>query len=253
MTESDSPQPSTQPGSGLPDPGLPSPGLIETSINILTAPTEAFRSLQKKPSKLFPLLLVIILNAAVLSWYFSIVDYAWFVDDILSADNMSEEDRAAAREGMMAMSINTFAMFGVIAGSAGIIAINLLQAAYLSLVAALRGDVHKFPHWFSLACWAGLPVLLTIGGSAMTILLSPNGQLSPTDLDPLTLQNLGLSSANTSVEALTQTLSLSTFWSTGLMVFGYRQWSQTSWLRAGVTVLSPYLCILGVWALIAFS
>jgi hypothetical protein len=243
MTESDSPL--------APTPSTP--GLFETCVNILTAPTEAFRSLQKKPTKLFPLLLIVILNAAVLSWYFSIVDFAWFVDDILSADNISEEDRTAAREGMMSMSISNFAIIGVIAGSAGIIAINLLQAAYLSLVAALRGDELKFPHWFSLACWAGLPILLTIAGSAVTILLSPNGQLSPIELDPLTLRNLGVSSANSSVEALTQTLSLSTFWSTGLMVFGYRQWTETSWLRAAVTVLSPYLCIVGVWAFIAFS
>lgn len=243
MTESDSPQTQTP----------SAPGLFETCINIFTSPTEAFRSLQKNPTKLFPLLLVVILNAAVLGWYFSIVDYAWFVDDILSAQDMSEDDLTEAREGMMSMSINTFAMFGVLAGSLGLVAINLLQAAYLSLVAALRGDEFKFPHWFSLVCWAGLPILLTITGSAVTILLSPNGQLSPTGLDPLTLSNLGVSSTNASVLTLTQSISLSTFWSTGLMVFGYHQWTETSWLRAIITVLSPYLCILGVWAFFAFN
>lgn len=243
MTESDSTQQSTQSESRL----------FETSVNVFTSPTEAFRSLQKKPTKLFPLLLILILNAIVLLWYFNIVDYDWFVDDILSADNIGEEERAEAREGMMSLSINTFAMFGVLGGSVAIIAINLLQAAYLSLVAALRGDEYKFPHWFSLVCWAGLPMLLTIAGSAVTILLSPNGQLSALDLDPLTLRNLGVSSANTSVQSLTQSLSLSTFWSVGLMVFGYRQWIESSWLRAVITVLSPYLCILGVWAFFAFN
>ncbi|MFT4885806.1 MAG: hypothetical protein ACJAY7_000701 [Pseudohongiellaceae bacterium] len=231
----------------------PEPGLLETSVNIFTSPTEAFRALQKTPKKLFPLLLVLVFNALVLTWYFSIVDYSWFVDDILSAQSFSEEERVDAREGMMALSINTFAMFGVLGGSAAIIAINLLQAAYLSLVAALRGDEYKFPHWFSLACWAGLPMLLTIAGSVVTILLSPNGQLSPYDLDPLTLRNLGVVSTNTSVQALAQSLSLSTFWGIGLMVFGYKQWIQTSWLRAAITVLSPYLCVVGIWAVIAFS
>lgn len=243
MTESDSTQQTAQSESGL----------IETSVNVFTSPTEAFRSLQRKPKKLFPLFLILVLNALVLLWYFSIVDYAWFVDDILSADNISEEDQAEAREGMMSLSINTFAMFGVLGGSLAIIAINLLQAAYLSLVAALRGDEYKFSHWFSLVCWAGLPMLLTIAGSAVTILLSPNGQLSALDLDPLTLRNLGISSANAGVQTLTQSLSLSTFWSIGLMVFGYRQWIETSWLRAVITVLSPYLCILGVWAFFAFN
>jgi hypothetical protein len=96
-------------------------------------------------------------------------------------------------------------------------------------------------------------MLLTIAGSVVTILLSPNGQLSPYDLDPLTLRNLGVVSTNTSVQALAQSLSLSTFWGIGLMVFGYKQWIQTSWLRAAITVLSPYLCVVGIWAVIAFS
>jgi hypothetical protein len=37
------------------------------------------------------------------------------------------------------------------------------------------------------------------------------------------------------------------------MVLGYRQWTKTSWLRAAITVLSPYLCVVGIWAVIAFS
>lgn len=243
MTESDSIQQTAQPDAGL----------FETSVNIFTSPTDAFRSLEKTPKKLFPLLLIVILNAAVTSWYFSIVDYEWFVDDVLSTQTINEEDRADAREGMIAMSINSFAMIGVIGGSLGIIVINLIQAAYLSLVAALRGDEYKFRHWFSLVCWAGLPILLTIAGSAVTILLSPNGQLSATSLNPLTLHNLGVSSSNASVQSLFQSLSLSSFWSLGLVVFGYQQWTKASWLRSLVTVLSPYLCIIGVWAFFAFN
>jgi hypothetical protein len=243
MIEPDSPQ----------QPTPADPSLLETSVNIFTSPAEAFHSLQTSPKKLFPLLLILILNGAILTWYFSIVDYEWFVDDILSAETMTEDERTEARQGMMSLSINTFAMIGVLGGSVAIVAINLAQAAYLSLVAALRGDEYKFRHWFSLVCWAGLPALLTIGGSAVTILLTPNGQLSAYDLDPLTLRNLGVSSTNPSVQGLVQSLSLSTFWGVGLMVFGYRQWTETSWLRALITVFSPYLCILGVWAFLAFN
>lgn len=228
-------------------------GLLATSLNILTSPSEAFAAIKHRPSKAFPLLLVVVLNALVLTWYFNIVDYEWFVDDILSAGTISEEERAEARESMLALSINSFALFGVIGGSAAIIVINLLQAAYLSLVAAIRGDRFKFSHWFSLVCWAGFPVLLTIAGSAVTILLTPNGQLSSYQLDPLTLYNLGLGSNSASVQALTQSISLTAFWSLGLIAIGHQQWTQASWARSVIIVTSPYLCILGIWGFFAFS
>lgn len=228
-------------------------GLLTISLNILTSPEEAFIALKEKPSKLFPLLLIVVLNALVLTWYFNIVDYEWFVDDILSADTISEEERAEARENMLALSINSFALFGVIGGSAAIIVINLLQAAYLSLVAAIRGDRFKFNHWFSLVCWAGLPVLLTIAGSAITILLTPNGQLSAYQLDPFTLYNLGITSNTSSVQSLTQSISLTAFWSLGLTTVGHRQWTHVSWTRSILIVVSPYLCILSIWGFFAFG
>lgn len=235
------------------NPSVDAPGLIATAINMLTSPREAYGAIKSKPSILFPLFLILLLNALVLGWYFSIVDYEWFIDDILSADNLSEADRTQARESMLGLSINSFAMLGIISGSVAVLFFNLIQAGYLSLVAAIRGDSFKFRHWFSLTCWAGMPILLTIAGSAMTILLTPNGQLSAYQLDPLTLYNLGITSSNSSAQSLFQSISLATLWSIGLIVCGHHFWTGANWGRSILLVLSPYLLILGVWGFFVFS
>ena len=50
-------------------------GLINTAINIFTAPAEAFKELDQRPSKLFPLALILTSTIATMFWYFSIVDF----------------------------------------------------------------------------------------------------------------------------------------------------------------------------------
>ncbi|MCG8413496.1 MAG: YIP1 family protein [Pseudomonadales bacterium] len=223
------------------------------ALNLLTAPAEAFTEIARRPSKLFPLLLIISCNALVLLWYFNIVDYDWYIDDVLSGSSLNETEMAEAREAMQSMSRTTMMSFAMLGGAIGVSVIFLLQATYLSLVSALRGDDYKFSHWFSLTCWAGLPFLLSTIGMAVTILLSPTGQLSVYDLDPLALRNLGMVSSNDSVQSLYNSISLSMVWSAVLILLAYRQWLSASWLRSAAVVATPYLLIVGVWAYFAFA
>jgi hypothetical protein len=226
---------------------------LSLMINMLSAPNEAFAALKTRPSKLFPLTLILGLNAIVLVWYFNMVDFDWYIDDVLSVANLDEEQLEAAREGMTSMSQNTFMGFGIAGSLVTILAIYTLQSGYLSLVSALTGESLKFGHWFSLQCWSGMPMLLSVIGMCATILLSPNGQLSAYDLDPFTLRNLGIISENPSVQSLLASLSLTMVWSTGLIVGGYKHWLNASWLRAIGTVSAPYLLFLGIWSIFTFS
>lgn len=228
-------------------------GLLTTAINIFTAPAEAFEELRQRPSKLFPLALVLISSMAVMFWYFSIVDFDWYVDDTLSVLNLSGDELEGARDAMLSMSQSSFRMFGVLGGTAGILIISVLQAAYLSLISALIGDRFKFSHWFSLIVWTGLPYLLAVVGMAVTIILSPNGQLSAYALNPLTLANLGMQSSNDSVMTFLNAMNLTLLWSLVLVVMGYKQWLEASYLKALSVVLAPYLLILGVWAYFAVT
>jgi hypothetical protein len=228
-------------------------GPIGLAINILSAPNEAFATLKERPSKLFPLVLVLLLNTSVLAWYFNMVDFAWYVDDALSLANLEGDELETARKGMNSMSRNTFLGFSILGSVFAILGLNTLQAGYLSLVSALRGESFKFGHWFSLQCWSGMPILLTIVGMLATILLSPNGQLSAYDLDPFTLRNLGFVSDNQSVQGLLASISLTMLWSMGLVVAGYKNWLAASWLRSIITVTAPYLLFLGIWSIFTFS
>lgn len=228
-------------------------GLINTATNILLSPSEAFTELQQRPSKLFPLALIVLSTMAVNFWYFSIVDFSWFIDATLADSNLDGEQLEAARENMASMSQTTFKMFGVLGGAVGILVIYVLQSGYLSLISAITGSGQKFSNWFSLVLWTGLPYMLSVVGIIATIALSPNGQLSAYDLDPLTLANLGMQSSNGSVTTIFNSISLPILWGIALTVMGYRQWLDCSLMKAMTVVLAPYLLILGVWAYFALT
>jgi hypothetical protein len=241
-------------------------GLINTAINILVSPGEAFTELQQRPSKLFPLALIVLSTIAVMFWYYSIVDFDWYIDDTLAAVNLDDEPTVigffadgeegqleTAREQMASMSQTTFKMFGIFSGVIGILVIYVLQSGYLSLISAISGSGQKFGDWFSLVLWTGLPYMLSVVGMAATIAVSPNGQLGAYDLDPLTLANLGMQSGNSSLTAIFNGISLPMLWGIGLTVMGYRQWLDCSLMKAMTVVLAPYLLLMGVWAYFAFT
>ena len=230
-------------------------GLINTAINIFTAPAEAFTELDQRPIKLFPLTLIMISTIAAMFWYFNIVDFDWFIDDAISgsAIELTNEQLETTRETMQSMSQTTFKMFGVLGSGFGLLVLWVLQAGYLSMASALNGDRYKFTNWFSLVLWTSLPSLLSVLGIVVTILLSPNGQISPYDLDPLTLANLGMQSSNGAVQTLMVSLNLTMIWSVALIVMAYKQCLESSLVKALAIVLAPYLIILGVWAYFALT
>lgn len=226
---------------------------INLALNVITTPSEAFSELAQRPSKLFPLALILVSNALVLAWYFNIVDFDWYIDDVLAATNLEPEELDEAREAMGSLSQNNMMGFSMLGSIVGVLLIFVVQSTYLSLVSALRGDNFKFSHWFSLVSWTALPFLLSTIGMAVTILLSPSGQLSVYALDPLALRNLGMQSDNSSIQALYSTISLSMVWSIVLIALGHKQWTESSWLRTSAVVFGPYLLIVGVWTYLAFA
>lgn len=227
--------------------------LINTAIDVLVSPSEAFAAIKQRPTKLFPLALILLSTMAVMFWYFSIVDFDWYIDDVLAGADLDSDELEQAREQMTSMSQTTFAMFGILGAGLGLMVMYVLQAGYLSLSSALSGSGQKFGDWFSLVLWAGLPYLLSIVGMIANILLSPNGQLSAYTLDPLSFTNLGMQSSNDSLNALFNTLNLTMFWSLALTVLAYRQWTDSGTGKAMAIVLAPYLLIAGVWTYFAVT
>jgi hypothetical protein len=228
--------------------------LIETAINILTSPREAFITLNAHPTKLFPVAVVLLSVMAATGWYFAILDYPWYIDDTLGQiGNLSEEQLEGAREAMQSISQRNMTLLGIFGSAFSILAVYTLQASYLSLVSALAGDTYKFSHWFSLISWTNLPYLLVVISMLVNISLNPNGQLSAYDLNALSLSNLGMQSANASLNQMFSSLNLTMFWSLILVIIAYKQWLQSSLVKAVVVVMAPYLLIFGVWSYFALT
>lgn len=236
------------------EPAVNYPGSVEVAINVLTSPTQAFRVIKDHPRKLFPLLLVLLSSAAVTAWYFSVLDFDWYIDDTLSRfSELSEEQMQSARERMESISQGNTMLLGIAGSSFSLLIIYVVQSAYLALVSALNGDRFRFSHWFSLICWTNLPYLLVVISMAVNIILNPDGQISVYDLNSLSFTSLGFQSGNGSLDQMLGTLNLSMFWSLALVIMGYRQWLQASTLKSTLVVSAPYLVIFGLWAYLALT
>lgn len=220
-------------------------------VNVLTSPTEAFEELQKNPSKLAPLLAVLVVNAVLIFWYFSILDFDWFVDDMLQNGNIPEDQLEEARENFDGMSQSTFRMFGLLGGSVGILVIYTLTSGYLTLTSALAGHNQKFSQWFSLVAWTGTVALFSMLGMAITLLMAANGQIGQLDLDPTNLRNLGLRPENESFQQIFGTINLTMIWSLVLTILGYKHWLGMNTLKAALIVSAPYVLIFGIWGYFA--
>lgn len=225
-------------------------------VNIFTAPSEAFSVLRDKPTFLYPLATIILSIVAVFVWYFSVLDYAWYVDNTVAqiGADMSADERDSLRSAMQSISPRTTMLLGTVSASVMIVIIAVLHSAYLSLISSVTGNGIRFRQWFSAVCWTNLPGLLSAIGMAITIMLDSSGQISSFELDPLALANLGLEFPdNSSLNQLASSINLTLLWSLSLLILAYRQWLQVSLLKAGAVVAAPYVLIFGTLAYFAFN
>ena len=227
---------------------------ISLSINVLTAPTEAFRVIKEWPTSLFPLALVVLSTLLVTGWYFAILDYDWYIDDTLSQfPDFTEAELEEARQGMQALSPNNMMWITLLSSGVSLLVLYLIQTSYLSLVSALQGDEIRFKQWWSLVAWTNIPALFLSISMAVNILLNPNGQLSILELNGLTLLSLGMEPDNPSLNRIFATINLAMIWNLTLLVMAYRQWLNSSIVKSMTIVLAPYLLIFGIWAYFAVS
>ena len=227
---------------------------ISLAINVLTAPSDAFRTIREQPTSLFPLTLIVVSTLVVMAWYFSVLDYDWYIDDTLSQfPDFTEQQLEDAREGMQSLSKSNMMWITMLSGGVTILVIYLIQASYLSLVSALQGDDIRFRQWWSLVAWTNLPSLFLAISMAVNILLNPSGQLSTLELNGLTLLSLGMETGNPSLNRVFSTINLAMIWNLVLLVMAYRQWLQANLVKALTIVVAPYLLIFGVWANFAVS
>ena len=222
---------------------------------LATAPSTAFAELRERPRFWFPLLLVVFATAAMVYWYYSIVDIEWLKDVMYGNDPKMQQMPEAQRAAAMGMVGRGMLLWGSVIGTFVMVpVIYLLTALYFLVAAKVTKLTPGFKHWFALTCWSSLPVLLSVVVAFIFLATSGTSQLSPGVLQPLSLGELLFHRPMGSPgKTLIDSLSIPSFLSWALMIIGVRTWSQRSWVFSSVLVLLPAVVIYGIWAAIAFS
>lgn len=221
--------------------------MFKTLINIITAPKDAFRSIQEKPTFWFPLLLIIGVMAFTQLWVMNTIDFEYFIDQmVIETAAQQGAPESEIRQGLEVMTPGL--MGGISAVSTAIILalIFTLYAAYLNLMAKLGDDRYSFRHFFSLVCWTSIPVLFTALAAILTTLLSSTGQFSQYQLNPLSLNNL-LFNTTGSFAPILNSVDPMTIWGYVLVVLGYQYLTGVTAVKATLITLAPMIIIYGGW------
>jgi uncharacterized membrane protein len=221
--------------------------MFQNLIDILASPMAVFTRLKEKPSFLFPWLLITLAVASIQTGFFLLVDHDYLVDQLVEqamASNPTAGENQL-RQNLSAVNPSVFAASSAVAGFLVLTVIMALNAVYLNFMAKFSHGQYSFKSWFSMMAWTGIPGLFVALAAWVSILTASNGLISLASLQPLSLDSLlGLDSGN----RMLQSINLPQFWSMGLMVVGYKQWTGASTLKSAVITLAPYALIYGVWA-----
>ncbi|MCK7592683.1 YIP1 family protein [Pseudomarimonas salicorniae] len=217
---------------------------------VFTDPAKAFESLYERSNPVLPLLLLILGSAALMTWYYQVVDMSWLIDQMLAASPQGGDP--AARAGMEKfMTPATMTVTTVVSIAVMLPLILLLTAVYYLLSAKVVGSEIGFGKWFSFAAWASVPTLLTIPAGAVAILMASNGQLGTHEVNPLTLNQLFFHlPMGHHWQALLDAVHLPMLWSLFVSAVGYRVWTKKSAATSWIVVSLPYVLIFGIWALV---
>lgn len=183
-------------------------------------------------------------TAALMLWYFSIVDFDWLGEQIFAAV-ASAEEREQAKQFM-----SKGLMMGSTLGSTliGLPIVFAITGLYLMLVSKALSHGISFGKGFALATWSSVPGILLLPLGAMQILMASSGQIEFSQLNPLSLNQLVFHyDMNHPLAGFMDALGLTTVWSTVLMVIGFEVWAKVKRSTALLVVLAPTVLIYGGW------
>lgn len=228
---------------------------LELTSALFTAPSTAFADLKEKPRFLFPLLAVAVAMGAIFIWYYSIVDFPWLMDRLMSANErmnrMTEQQREQA---MKFMSPNFIMWTSVISVVITTAAMRALEAVYFIIAGNVVNVRHKFEQWFALSCWTSLPHLIGVVAMAVYLLTATTNQIGNEDLSLLSVNSLFFHvPMNGKGFTLLSSLTLIHPWTWWLTVVGVRTWTGRSWMFSSLFALAPVVVVYGGWALWAFA
>jgi hypothetical protein len=229
---------------------------ISLFLNLWTSPSATYPELKPNTRFWYPLLAIMLLQIGVTVYYSMSVDFAWMMEQTMSAAgrDMSPEQR----EGMERMQESMGGTMSAVFGSIAILIIFPLMfsllAGYFTVVSSFTADGIRFGQWFGFVCWSATPILFATLASFVTILLSNNGQIMQSELNPLSLNSLIFKLPfGAPGSTFLSSVDLTMIWSLGLNIIGYRVWTGKSLSFAAVVASAPSIVILSIFGFISFS
>jgi len=222
--------------------------MLHTLVNLFAAPRQAFSQLRNEPSWLAPMLVLLGMTCLTTFAYFHFSDPELVIDDMLAqaASDMTDAELADARESFEAMSGGGLKWASTGAAGVGTLVFALLHAAYFALASMFSGTKIGFKSWLSFVTWSNMPMLFSLIAGLATLFFA-SGYVPLSELNPLSMTNLlRIDPTHSALVRWGDSLDLTRFWSVGLMVFGYRIWTEKSWLHCCLIVLVPILLLYGV-------
>ncbi len=224
---------------------------LQTLVNVVAAPAEAFASIRERPRLMLPLLLILAASVTTASLYLARVDVAWLTEQSLRAttfmdlteDQIEQMASAAADRGRSLIVTQ-----GVLSTIAGTLIIFSLQALYLKIVSALTSDGIRYRQWFSLISWTALPAIVGAIATSVFILTNDVQFVAQTAINPLSfgkLAGLDLSDSSTAIRIL-GSLGPVNIWTIALLIMGYRALTGKHFALSALVVLAPLAFIAAI-------
>ena len=219
-------------------------------ITMFYDPRRAFGMLEPKRHAWLPLVLLIISAVVLMTWYFSVVDFSWLMDQMFAT--VKDASQRAAAKSMMTR--NMMRITTLITSVLLYPAMFAVTGLYFMIVGkSINKDV-GFGTGFALSAWASVPGLLMLPLGAVAITLASGGQLGFSELNPLSLNQLFFHHELTHpMTSVLDSISVTSIWGMVLTVIGFQVWAKVSTSTALKVVLIPYLIIFGGWFAFALS
>jgi hypothetical protein len=222
---------------------------IELATTLVTHPSKALAELDAQPRVWFPLVLTLVATVGITIWYYTFVDFSWFVDQTLSDPGSARMTDAQRQQAAAFISRGVLMGTSVVSVAIFLLGARVAEAVYYLIAGNLTGVQKPFKNWFALGWWTGLPGVISAVAAALTLLLSDTHQIASSAIAPLSLNELFFHKEMTErgfTLLTTLTLIHPIIWS--LTVVGVRVWSGRSWLFSALFALIPPFFVYGTWA-----
>jgi hypothetical protein len=226
------------------DASLPRPGIATLFGSAILEPGRLAQYIRREGVSMFtPVVLLALATAAVLAWYYTKLDYAWFGEYLRSTSPI-----VAKYAGKGSLHLSQAALIGpaVTTAAIGVFAVWLVTAAYLWLVGKVLRDDTTFRQWLTLSAWSSVPALVVLPLALVTIATHGDGRIAPDHLDPTTLAAIFDIAPAAAFHAAAAKVGLAGVWSALVLAIGVHRWTHLGYPRAIAIVAAPQLALLAL-------